>query len=767
MTKRKKTRNAEPKAAEPAAAQSWPLGSVGLVLILLATFLVYWPSINGGRLWDDDANLTKPELQSLDGLYRIWFEPSATARYYPLLHTVFWIEHKLWGEMLPGYHLINLTWHLLAALLIYVILLKLKMPGAWLAAALFAVHPVMVESVAWMCEQKNTLSTVFYLSAMLAYLRFHEARQRSFYFLAFGLFVLALLTKTATVTLPAALLVIFWWQRGKLSWRHDVLPLVPFFVIGAAAGLTTSWVERKFIGAEGPEFELTFLQSLLLAGRALWFYLSKLVWPVNLTFTYPRWELDPSQWWQWIFPFGALATTCALCAVRQRWRAPLAGWLFFCISLFPVLGFLKVYMFRYTFVADHLQYLASLGMFTLAAAGVTLSLERLSEPARSCGSVMCVFLLGTLAVLSWRQDHMYTDAVTLYRATIDRNPCCWMAHNNLGLELAREGKLPAAMEHYRVAIDFKPQYPDALNNLGLAYINLGRPTEAVEKLQAALAIEPEYARALSNLGLAYAAMGRFPESIDALHRALKIAPESISIRVTLANTLISADRPQEAIDVLQEAQALKADEPHVLYNMGIALTRMGRFPEAINQFESALQQQPDFADARVNLGIAFSASGKTAEAIEQFQKVFKFDPKQVKAHFNLGVLLAETGNTAESIAHFEAALRLQPDFIAAHQELGELLRRAGRPEQAIEHYQAAVQLKPDDAPTYLKLAQTLAQLNRSKESIATAEKALEIARSTHQEAAAEQIEEWLKHYRTELQRDRDAAPTSTSSPSNK
>lgn len=330
--------------------------------------------MHGGLVWDDDDNITRSELQSASGLYRIWFDPTATAQYYPLVHTVFWLEHKLWGNAYLGYHLVNVLWHTLAVGLLYLILTRLKIPGALLATAIFAVHPVMVESVAWMTEQKNTLSAVFYLGALLMYIEFDESRGSSRYFIALALFALALMTKTATVTLPVALLVIFWWQRGTLSWQRDVRPLMPFFALSVACGLTTVWVERTYLRGDSASYELTYLQRSLLAGRDIWFYLSKLAWPANLSFTYFRWTIDPAQWWQWTFSIAAIATTFVLWLIRKRWRAPLAGWLFFCGTLFPVLGFIYMYMFTYTYVADHLQYLAALGMIVLVSAGIALGL---------------------------------------------------------------------------------------------------------------------------------------------------------------------------------------------------------------------------------------------------------------------------------------------------------------------------------------------------------------------------------------------------------
>ena len=331
-------------------------------LLFCAALAAYWPALNGEFLWDDNAHVTKPELQSLHGLFRIWFEVGATQQYYPVLHSAFWVEHRLWGDSVLGYHLTNLCLHVLAACLLMWMVRRMALPGAWLAAFLFALHPVCVEAVAWIAEQKSTLSAVFYLAAASTYLNFDRTRRKAAYFQALGLFVLALLSKTVTATLPAALLLIFWWQRRRIEWRRDVQPLAPFFLLGAGLGLFTAWVERNVIAAEGPEFALSFLQRVLLAGRVIFFYFGKLIWPANLTFTYPRWTVDPSQWQQYVFPVGILAMAAALIWLARRQRGPLAAFLYFCGTLFPALGFFNVFPFLYSYVADHFQYLASLGI---------------------------------------------------------------------------------------------------------------------------------------------------------------------------------------------------------------------------------------------------------------------------------------------------------------------------------------------------------------------------------------------------------------------
>lgn len=416
MPKKSSTRNAA--EAVPTRSPLYPWFCLGLVLLL--TFIAYLPASRGMMLWDDNKHVTKPALQSFGGLYRIWFDLGATQQYYPLLHSAFWLEHKLWGDSVLGYHIVNVLLHCLTATLVYLNLSKLRAPGALLASAIFALHPVMVESVAWISEQKNTLSAVCYLSAMLAYLSFDQSRKPLHYSVAIVLFVLGLLTKTVTATLPAALLVIFWWQRGSISWRRDVLPVLPMFLLGAIAGLTTAWVERKLIGAEGAAFQMTFLARSLLAGRVIWFYLRQLLWPANLIFIYPRWEINPQQAWQWSYTIAVIVTTGAFWVVSRRSRAPLAGWLFFCGTLFPVLGFLNVFPFIYSFVADHFQYLASLGVIVPVSAGIVLGLARLNPPARKIGGGLVLMLLGMLAMLTFRQSAMYADSTTLYETTIAR-----------------------------------------------------------------------------------------------------------------------------------------------------------------------------------------------------------------------------------------------------------------------------------------------------------------------------------------------------------
>ncbi len=536
------------------------------LFLLGVTLGVYWPALFGQYLWDDDAHVTKTALRNLDGLRRIWFELGATQQYYPLLHSAFWVEAQLWGDNVLGYHLVNVVLHVIAACLIVTICQRLSIKGAWLAGAIFALHPINVESVAWISEQKNTLSLVFYLLAMFVYLRFDDAHRRRDYAIATALFICALMTKTVTASLPAALLVIFWWERGHIRLRRDVLPLLPWFVMAAASGLFTAWVERHIIGAEGSEYNLDALQRVLLAGRVICFYFAKIVWPVKLIFTYPHWSVNASVVRQYLFDAGLIALASCLWMIRRRTRAPLAGLLFFGGSLFPVLGFLDIYPFRYSYVADHFAYLASLGVIVPAAAGFNALYQRLRDSVdrRAALSVMFAYLI-TLAGLTSMQSRMYEDPKTLYVTTIAQNPDDWMAHNNLGRIYLRGSLHRAeAIKQFEAVIRLKPDHGLAHYSLGVALFLSGRGAEAIDHFEKAIAYEPKNMLIVGNshffLGEVLTTMpGRLPEAIANLETALKIRPTDAESHHALGIALEKSGRPDEARAQLDSAALLRPD----------------------------------------------------------------------------------------------------------------------------------------------------------------------------------------------------------------
>ena len=612
--------------------------SITLLPVLLAVLLAaYFPAWHGGPLWDDDAHLTREALRSADGLYRIWFEPGATQQYYPVVHSAFWVLHKVFGDATLGYHLVSISLHALSSFLVAVILRRLAVPGATLAAVIFALHPVQVESVAWITELKNTLSGVFYLSAALVYLHFDQRREPKMYGAAGLLFVLALLTKSVTASLPAALLVVFWWQRGRIDWKQDVRPLLPFFALGATAGLFTAWMERTIIGAHGADYQFTFVERSLIAGRAIWFYLAKLVWPADLIFIYPKWRISGGDPVQYVYPLAALAVFGALWALRSRTRAPLAAMLFFAGTLFPALGFFNVYPFRYSFVADHFQYLASLGVIALAAAGAAGLLDRYRVGWAATPVIVAVGV--SLAALTWRQSQDYADADTLYRATLRRNPAATMAHINLGIRLLErpQPSIDEARTHFETAVRLEPANADAQVNLGAVLQKMGRLEEAADVYRDALRLRPDAAGARNNLGATLEQLGRVEEAAAEYRESLRLAPDSSATHSNLGRALLAMGRADEAAAELREALRLDPTLASTHYLLGTALAEQGRLDEAVPAFQIALQDPVLKGSAEV--------------------------------HNDFGVVLGRLGRQAEAVAQFREALRLNPDFAAARSNL--------------------------------------------------------------------------------------------------
>jgi tetratricopeptide (TPR) repeat protein len=666
----------------------------------------------------------------MEGLRRIWFEVGATQQYYPVAHSAFWLFHRLWGDHTLGYHLANILLHALAAVLVTVILRRLAVPGAAVAGMLFALHPVHVESVAWMTELKNTLSGVLCLAAALAYLRFDDARSRQAYWLAFGLFFLAVLAKSVTTTLPAVLLVVFWWRRGRLNWRGDVVPLLPFFIAGLTAGLFTAWVEHTYIGARGAEFHFTLIERTLIAGRAFWFYLAKLLWPVNLIFVYPRWQISQAVWWQYLFPLAAIGLLALAWHLRPRTRAPLAALLIFGGVLFPALGFFNVYPFRFSFVADHFQYLASIPILAMVGAGLAVAGKRLLDPTRS--AVAALALGGVLGTQTWLQSRQYVDAETLYRETIARNPAAWMAYNNLGaLRIEAGGDVKQAAALIEESLRIYPANAEAHNNLGVAYQRLGRLDAAAAEHQEALRILPDYAEAYNNLGIVAEQQGRLEEAFKYYTTALALQPEERKRAEThhnLGSVLQKLGRNDEAIAQIREALRIRPDYADAHGNLGTALLQSGRTDEAIAEYREALRLKPAYAEARNNLGTVLARTGRLEEAIAEFQETVRLKPDATLAYVNVADALRRLNRRDEAVAALRMAIRLQPDMAIAHYSLGNVFQDMDQFEAAVGAYRDALRYEPE-ATSYdihNDLGVALAQLGRRQEALAEFNRALQI-----------------------------------------
>ena len=638
------------------------------LVLAVVTIFAYRPAWNGGFLWDDDVYITNNELLTApDGLRRIWFSLDSPSQYFPLVYTTFRVEHAIWGLDPTGYHWVNLLLHVANALLVWLVLARLKVPGAWLAGAIFALHPVQVESVAWITERKNVLMGFFFLLALLAWIAFVDGRTKRpwlFYGLALILYLLALSAKTTACTLPAALFLILWLQRTPISWKR-VFQIIPFLVLGIAMGVLAMWWERYHQGTSRAVFTfLSPIERVLVASRAVWFYLSKLIWPSNLTFIYPRWDIAPTHLLNYAWLLAGVIACGALYFLRRYWGRSVevaAG--FFVVTLSPVLGFIMLYTFRYTFVADHYQYLACIGPIALASAGLANLADTFkSGRALILSTALCV--VAVLATLTWRQAAMYGDIDTLWRTTLARNSGCWMAHNNLGMVLFEKGQLDEAIRHYRRTLEMQPDFWDADYNLGTALLGKGQVDEAIFYCD----------------------------------KAVRMEPNDPDAHVAFANALLQKKRTDDAIAHYQKAVAIRPDYFFARYGLGHALLEKGKLDAAIEHSRAALLIQPNNADCHTVLAIALDEKGQWAEAIQHYEKALEISPQSISALNNLAWLLAAGSNAslrngARAIQFAQQADQLSGGTnVLVLRTLAAAYAEAGQFGKAIETAHAAMQL---------------------------------------------------------------------------
>jgi protein O-mannosyl-transferase len=638
------------------------------LVLAVVTIFAYRPAWNGGLLWDDDVYITNNELLTApDGLRRIWFSLDSPSQYFPLVYTTFRIEHAVWGLDPTGYHWVNLLLHIANALLVWLVLARLKVPGAWLAGAIFALHPVQVESVAWITERKNVLMGFFFLLTLLAWVAFLDEKTKRpwlYYGLALILYLLALSAKTTACTLPVALFLILWLQKKRISWER-IFQINPFFVLGITSGLLAIWWERYHQGTSRAIFTfLSPIERLLVASRAIWFYLSKLAWPSNLTFIYPRWDIAPTHLlnYAWLLA-GVLACGAIYFLRRHVGRCVEVAAAFFIATLSPVLGFIMLYTFRYTFVADHYQYLACIGPIALVSAGL-VNLADVSKNSRTLIFSVALCVVALLATLTWRQAAMYGNIETLWRTTLSRNPSCWMAHNNLGIVLFEKGQLDDAIAHYRTTLDMQPNFWDADYNLGTALLGKGRVDEAIFYCE----------------------------------KAVTMQPNDPDAQVALANALLQKRRIDDAIVHYQKAVAIRPDYFLARYGLSHALLERGKLDAAIEHSRAALLIQPNNADCHTILAIALDEEGQSVEAVKHYEKALQISPQSVSALNNLAWLLAAGSNA--SLRNGAAAIQLarQADQLSGGtnalvlRTLAAAYAEAGQFGKAIESARTAMQL---------------------------------------------------------------------------
>ena len=536
----------------------------GCIFISAACFIAYSPAIKGDFIWDDDNYVTaNPLITAPDGLWRIWFSTDATSQYFPLVYTTFRLEHKLWGFNPMPYHIANVAIHIISSLLLWLILRRLAIPAAFVAAALFALHPVNVESVAWITERKNVLMLVFSLLSLLFWIEFAlrpQTKKRAilFYVLSLLCYAIALFSKTTACVLPAALLLVIWLKDIPLKIKSFLL-VIPYVVMGIAMGLLVIWWEHQHQGTGLVDMHLSILERLLIASRAVWFYAAKIFFPANLAFSYPRWDINPAKVSQYIWLLACLLMAGGLWFWRKvLGRRVIAAVLFFVAALSPMLGFLDLYTFVYTWVADHYQYMAAIALITLAVAAGSRLIARLGKYAKITKVLIAFVLLLTCAVLTWRQCRIYTNLETLWNDTLKKNPDSWIAHNNLGQMLLEQGKTDELIYHLTRAIDIAQRNPAvhpyiiATMRYNLAQ-SQGKFQDAIEQLRIAIDVLPNDPKTYLVLADLLESQGRFGEAVNYLKQAIKIIPDDETLHYHLAGVLLKQGDVPGAIIYLQQA----------------------------------------------------------------------------------------------------------------------------------------------------------------------------------------------------------------------
>jgi protein O-mannosyl-transferase len=672
------------------------------VALLALTVIVYWPVKQARFIWDDDDHLTEnPAMTSPDGLVKIWSSLSVS-RYYPLTLTAFWAQRRLWGLNPLPYHAVNVILHGLNAILIYLTLRRLQVRPAWIAAAIWAIHPVNVESVAWITELKNVQSGTFFFLALLGFLQSERTGSRGWYMCSVGFAVAAVLSKSSTVILPLVLLLCVWWQRRQIT-RRDWLRIAPFFLIALPMALLTIAEQRGRVQSQ-PAWALSLVDRFCIAGRAPWFYAGKLLWPPNLAFIYPHWSVlgkSPASWFAWL----GIAVVVALgWRHRQKsWaRAGLFGFAYFVVALLPVLGFFNIYFFRYSFVADHFQYLAGIGVVALACAMIANAI-----PSLHLRLIIAAAALVSLGFLSRQHLLIFADEEALWRDTITRNPRAVIAQNNLGLVLYGQLQYRHAIEcfvralqvdpdsaephynlglvlteigHYeeaaiqmRYAVQVAPSFAKAENGLGFDLLQLGQTGEAAVHLRRALELNPDYVDAHNNLGKILLGMGQPAEGEAQFRRAIRITPADFAAHENLGGVLFQQHHLDEAATEFREAARLKPGDPEPHKNLADVLVAQQKLPEARQERALAVSSAEHLGETHYRIAAALRDDDDLDGAIKHFRKSIAFRPNSADVYLALGKVLVEQHRFAEAVAAIRQGTEAVPNDLRLRNELARLL----------------------------------------------------------------------------------------------
>jgi tetratricopeptide (TPR) repeat protein len=662
-------------------------------LLIAVVFIVYWPAITAGFVFDDDFLVVhNPSIEASNGLYQIWCT-TTNYDYFPLTYSSFLIEHRLWGTRATGYHLVSLLLHATNVLLVWHVLRKLNVQGSYLAALLFAVHPVAASSVAWISEQKNLWSLLFCLTSLSFYLDFQAGGQRRWYALSLIAFLAALLGKTSVVLAPGVMLLCTWWQTGCIRLR-DWLLMAPFFLLSLTMGLVTVWFQfHRGIGDAAIPIG-DYFERIKAAGYAVWFYLGKDLVPVNLSMIYPR--LDDSQLVIWP-SLLVLAMGVVFLWFRRSWgRTPLFALGCYFAVLLPILGFIKMSFMRYSLVADHFQY-ASLpvAMSVLGAVCVWAGRRNgVAWPAAAIATVSGAVVL-LFSVLTWRQALVFKDNESLWTETLHQNPDAAVAHANLAKALAERGDLDDALSHFAQAARLDPQNWTWHYDYGSVLMYSGFGDRAAIEFTEAIRLDPENLLSRNKLAHVLNDLGRFKLALEHAKAAVALTPDSAAAHFNLANSLIGLGDADRAIAEYQTAVRLSPLDPWAYIRWSSALNDLDRPAEAADRANAALRIDPNLSVAHYELGYALMSLGDADKAATQYLEAIRLDPHDARAHNNLADLLNRQHKPAEAAKHAQAATRINPDLAEAHFNLGNAYAMQSMRPEAEREYREAIRLKPD------------------------------------------------------------------------
>jgi tetratricopeptide (TPR) repeat protein len=653
----------------------------GVVCLLLAgsTLASYWPVLSCGFISLDDPTYFSDNAQVLGGLSWASVFWAFRSYYASNWHPLAWLSHMLdaevFGKGAMGPHGVNLLFHIANALLLFFLLRK--MTGAhWrsaFVAGLFALHPLHVESVAWISERKDVLSTFFGMLSLLAYARHVQEsgvaslKSKAWYWLALACYSLGLMSKPMLVTLPFVMLLLDYWPLQRFRPSH--LPRLlwektPFMLMSAASSVVTVLAQKA---AMASIIRLSMHQRVVNATVSYARYLGKTFWPLELALPYPHPGIWPVEE---IALAAALTGAISVGAVLAARRFPFAftGWFWFCGMLVPVIGLIQVGVQS---MADRYTYMPLIGLFLVLVWGLAAAAARWRVPGPAVGMAAATVLV-LCGIRTHQQVGLWHDSERLFRHALAVTKDNSVALNVMGIALAQQGRLDEAVKYYRWSLQLQPTDADAHFNLGNALVDQRQYAEAVASFEATLSLKPEYYEARNNLANTLVKLGRPGQAAEQYRLALKQQPDAARIHVNLAAIL--AGQGDYGAAALHYRRALKemGDDAGIHYALGLALAMQGRWDEAIAHYNQTLRHWPDNPEAHYNLGYALRRSGRFPEAALHLGEALRLRPDFALAHYNLACVLADKNRPAEATAHLREALRLQPDYPEAKQKLREL-----------------------------------------------------------------------------------------------